>query len=127
MTLTILKIERRARKYHPSEGFRAMNAKARVYVFHEGETILEGFGNRAARPNQLYRQHVLPAVREFLGAPATKFAWSRHAGCSMCPCSPGFIANDLYGFDVHGTITNAPATTNPELAAARRGQLEAQL
>jgi len=134
---TVTKIEKHERsaprygKFGMSSTWRQFNAKPRIYVWTEGETVLENFGNRAARPSTLYRKYALPAVREKFGIPANvKISWSRTAGCS-CGCSPGFIVHSkdvLFRCDVHVTISaDAPKTTDPELAANRMGQLVMQL
>lgn len=73
----------------------------RLYIGPEKETFMENFlVGRRNRPTRLYRS-VLPEIFERFGLPEdTKAVWSRHAGCSMCPCSPGFILKhpDLKGF-----------------------------
>lgn len=67
--------------------------KTIVYFSHEGENVLEGFGNRRMRPVDLYKTY-LGDVAEALGLPrTTKFSWSQKAGCG-CGCSPGFITRE---------------------------------
>ncbi len=34
--------------------------------------------------------------------PASKMVFSRNAGCSMCPCSPGFVADRVIEVLVEG-------------------------
>lgn len=106
--------------YRDRRSHREYNKAARVYFFHKGESILENFGNRAARPRDLYKKF-LPQVAEAMGLPKdTKFRWSRYAGCS-CPCSPGFICDEVYRKDVYVTLSpEAPKTSNDpqELAEA---------
>ena len=65
----------------------------RIYVHPKGETILENlFIGRHNRPYKMYRELILPTVLEELGWDTdTKLRWSQKAGCTMCPCSPGFI------------------------------------
>lgn len=105
--------------------------KARVYFFHEGESILENFGNRAARPRDLYKTY-LGDVAERMGLPRdTKFRWSRYAGCS-CPCSPGFICDDLRGVKAFVTLSAEAPKVNDNAeelseAAHRTMQLVGQL
>lgn len=80
------------------------DAKARIYVHPEGENILQNLENRHQRPYTLYRKHVIPHVLRAMGLPSsTKARWSQRAGCS-CPCSPGFIVDDMLGTDVFVTI-----------------------
>ena len=86
---------------------RAARAATRVYVWPEGESIMENLENRRQRPYTTYRKEVLPYVLDQLGLPRdTKVRWSQHAGCSMCPCSPGFIIDSgPAGVSVSVTIT----------------------
>ena len=140
MNLNIVKFECRPRSYRTSNSHRELTAKTRVYVSHEGESVLEGFGNRAARPSTLYRKLVMPYVMLNLseagwegdvdpeeGSTEAKFYWNKFAGCSSCPCSPGFVVEDHYGHDVWVTIAGVERTTDPELAAYRGAQLGATL
>ena len=72
----------------------------KMYIFTEGENILENLANRRNRPHQFYKAEILPKVLEMitdeamkktLSNPNAKWGWSQKCGCSMCPCSPGFI------------------------------------
>lgn len=97
----------------------------RVYFWHEGESILENFGNRVARPTDVYRKF-LPEVSKALGLPEdTPYRWSQYAGCS-CPCSPGFICSDSTGKLVSVELSGAPNTSdNPkQLAEAWNRELQ---
>lgn len=65
--------------------------KPRLYVSVQGESFGESFAYRTTRPIALYRT-VLAEAFKHLGLPeGTKANWSAKAGCTMCPCSPGFI------------------------------------
>lgn len=78
---------------------------SRVYIFPQGETLLDNLQNRRSRPYNEYRKQVMPAVLKALGLPAgTKVKWSQYAGCS-CPCSPGFIVEDVVGKTVYVDVT----------------------
>lgn len=69
---------------------RSYDAKPRLYVWVDGENMLENFAYRENRPSKLYRKF-LPEIFATLGLPAdTKATWSQKAGCG-CGCSPGFI------------------------------------
>lgn len=82
-------------------------SKPRLYISPEGEGILANFANRTSRPYNTYRK-MLPQIFLALGLPAnTKARWSQHAGCSMCPCSPGFILDVEGTFDAWATIEMA--------------------
>ena len=67
-------------------------------------------GERYNKPYNMVRPLLKKALKE-VGIPEKelsemKFNWNRHAGCKMCPCSPGFIvsgANSLNGYNVYIT------------------------
>lgn len=99
--------------------------KPRIYFWPEGESILENLANRRNRPYTEYRRYLddvlrlasKMAERNYLAD--AKANWSKHAGCTMCPCSPGFVLSgpnvDLFGYDIHVTISQdsvAPVTTS---------------
>jgi hypothetical protein len=107
---------------------RDFGKKARIYFWHEDESILENFGNRVSRPVDVYRKF-LPQVAVALGLPEdTKFRWSQYAGCS-CPCSPGFICKEVVSKDVHVELKNAPLVDEGKEAVVmdRKVQLAEQL
>lgn len=79
----------------------------RVYIHIDGESIIENLENRRTRPYTFYKKNVLPVVFEVLGLQPEKASWSQKAGCTMCPCSPGFILRESrLNFDIHVTITD---------------------
>ena len=87
-----------------------MANKPRIYVFPKGETILQHLENRRDRPYTAYRKEVIPTVLAQLGLPEdTRVRWSQRAGCTMCPCSPGFIVEGyprgLSREDVYVTVS----------------------
>lgn len=87
-----------------SDYSKAMNKKARVYIFPKGENIYENLMNRRQRPQTQYRKEVIPSVLDEMGLPEnTKVRWSQYAGCS-CPCSPGFIIDEVHGTEVFVTV-----------------------
>lgn len=118
--MTKVKIEVRDRTFEYRRA-KEFYAHTRVYFGHEGENVLENFGNRACRPRDLYKTY-LPDVAEALGLPrTTKFRWSQKAGCS-CGCSPGFICNEDSKRDVWVTLSaDAPVVDE----ADKEGLLEA--
>lgn len=88
-------------------------AKPRIYVWPEGESIIENMENRRQRPYTEWKKTILPAmVEEYDLGENVKFRWSQTAGCG-CGCSPGFIVEDPYwdnmlnGKDLHVTVTLA--------------------
>lgn len=91
--------------------------KSRIYIWPQGESVLDNLVNRCGRPHQLYRREVLPQLFDKLGLPKDfKVNWSQHAGCSMCPCSPGFVCAlevvNAAGFraDIHVDVRGAEST-----------------
>lgn len=85
-----------------SERQSTYNSKPRLYVWVDGENILENFANRFDRPQKLYRS-MLPEIFKALDLEPVKASWSQKAGCS-CGCSPGFILdiNQDYGYSGAG-------------------------
>ena len=86
---------------------REYSKTTRIYIFIEGETLLQNLANRRSRPHRMYRERVLPTVFEKLGWDAkTKVRWSQQAGCP-CGCSPGFIVTGMRWHppqDIHVTV-----------------------
>jgi hypothetical protein len=94
-----------------SADFRQHIQKTRVYFDHSGENILENLAFRRNRPVDLYKMGL---------DRTTKFRWSIHAGCTMCPCSPGFLCDADVGNgkrDVWVTLSDAPQHNGTEDAA----------
>ena len=83
--------------------------KSRIYIWPEGETILENFNNRRSRPLGIYREAAFNALDKLeVDRSRLEIKWSQKAGCS-CGCSPGFVVDGwtekLSGNDLHVTIT----------------------
>lgn len=90
--------------YSDRRSLQEYNANTRVYIWPEGETVIDNLMNRKSRPYNIYKKEIMPEVLKELGLdPEMKVRWSRYAGCS-CPCSPGFILPMNLGYDVHVTI-----------------------
>jgi len=84
---------------------RERSRKTKVYIWPEGENVIENLQNRRSRPYSVYRKEVIPQVLAELGIPAdARVRWSQRAGCS-CPCSPGFIIEGYYGREAFVTVT----------------------
>jgi len=101
---------------------------AKVFVFSDKpESILDQLVTRRQRPHDVYRKAVEARVKQELidggfMQPDVKpsLRWDQYAGCSMCPCSPGFVVRgtntgiDIY-IDLRGeTRTTAEATQEEE-------------
>jgi hypothetical protein len=95
---------------------------------------LENLGNRTSRPYQDWKPLVIKQLAD-MGIEYSRVRWSQKAGCSMCPCSPGFVVDDarytdgrrVTGLDIWLTLAaeGAVKTTDPELAADRMAQVAA--
>lgn len=81
--------------------------RPRVYVSPKGETVMENlFYGRRNRPVKIYRAAAQETIALMYG-PNAKAHWSQHAGCSTCPCSPGFIISGATSHehqDAHITV-----------------------
>ena len=88
----------------------------KIYIWIENESILENMNNRRNRPYTTYKKEILPKLMEYLEMnfpkvhkhlKDVKWGWNQNCGCSMCPCSPGFIGDvirDNEVLDIHITI-----------------------
>ena len=104
MTLQIKNLDIRKREFNSS--WRDYSKQTRIFVWPEGESIMDNLANRRQRPHTTYKKEVIPAVLKAMDLPAdTKVRWSQYAGCS-CPCSPGFIITGHSRHDVHVNIAD---------------------
>lgn len=107
----------------------ARSGKSVIYVSIEAETWWENVGDRVSRPYKEWMQPIRDEFKHrFFGANAVDLKgmhWYAKAGCSMCPCSPGFILPNHRGVDFWVTLDTDVRTTDPELSAARIAQLAA--
>lgn len=134
--LTITEIDVRARRYPAratAADYREFHSKPRCYVHPSGETVLENlFVGRRNRPVDLYKNEVVPEVKQALAdfvseqlnrpVALSEFSlrWSQKAGCS-CGCSPGFIVSGpCPNIDVFVTVeaANDAAAVVPEATDA---------
>lgn len=76
----------------------------KIFIHPEGETIFENLINRHNRPYEKYRDEVIPKILDYFKKrdpkvykliKDLKWKWSKNCGCSMCPCSPGFHAENI--------------------------------
>lgn len=94
----------------------------KLYIWLTDETILENIQNRRSRPYTDYKREVIPQLIERLKIEQprhyevlknVKWGWNQNCGCSMCPCSPGFVGNvkrefpnDVYSIHINVTVSN---------------------
>lgn len=108
-----MKLEIIARPNTDPRGPYGRTAKGRMFVEHKGETLVENLGARLNRDHRFYRRAIVPAVRKHLRLPdEVKFTWTQMAGCTRCPCSPGFVLEGVVGTSIWVTLTD---DGNPEL------------
>lgn len=92
-------MQRRGEKYR-------MNPK--LYIQIENESIMQNLQNRRTRPHNTYKDEVIPQVIRALEKDHpelyrklqnAKWGWRQDCGCSVCPCSPGFVATEVTGLE----------------------------
>jgi len=85
------------------EPFRDNN---KCYIWVERESIVENLMNRRSRPYKFYQENVLPQILKEVNEKYPEYristnvkdwGWRQKCGCSMCPCSPGFIQKNGSG------------------------------
>jgi hypothetical protein len=85
----------------------------KVYIFHERENIITNLIERHKRPFLVYKKELVPLILQklekehklvFDTIKGQNWEWSKNCGCSMCPCSPGFIIDNGYVTDIFVTI-----------------------
>lgn len=125
----ILIIERRTPyrvypKYGPGywgQSPREYGAATRIFVSEKGETVLDNLASRTGRPVDAYRaavNEILPTI----GLAGYKITWSQKAGCSMCPCSPGFILKSPDGKRFRYEPETGPCDIWVEITAGDLGE-----
>lgn len=75
--------------------------KHHVFIWPEGESLIENLANRRSRPVKEYRA-VVNKVLEDHDVDTSKVIvkWSQRAGCG-CGCSPGFVVDGWLGTELH--------------------------
>lgn len=72
----------------------------KAYVWVSGESVMENLINRHSRPYKFYQENILPEILKQVDAEHPEYristnvkdwGWRSKCGCSMCPCSPGFV------------------------------------
>jgi hypothetical protein len=98
MNVQVIEADVHARKpvpYWHGRDYKSYISKPRIYVSVAGDTLLDSLAARGTRPPKQFRTLAVPAALAALGLAAdTRVTFSHYAGCSMCPCSPGYIVED---------------------------------
>lgn len=85
----------------------------KLYVWLDGESVLENLVNRRSRPHTFYKKEIIPLIMEKLAASSPdihtavrneKWGWRQKCGCSMCPCSPGFVGSGYSSYEIHASV-----------------------
>lgn len=102
-TITRLNVKYESYSSRKNEPYRSAN---KLYIWPEGETVLENLVNRRFRPTDFYKKEIIPVVMKQLQEQFPEQAkcigkenwgWRAKCGCSMCPCSPGFVQASSHG------------------------------
>jgi len=78
----------------------------RIYFEYTKETVLDNLVNRHFRP-WIEMRKLLPEILSQvpdIDPNKIKIHKSIHAGCRMCPCSPGFIMAGEKRYDIWATV-----------------------
>lgn len=112
----ITAIERSRRTYSNRE-WREYWSAPRMYISIEDETVFDNLVNRKRRPYNEYKKMIHSSgVSSMINLETLQ--WRQNAGCTLCPCSPGFIIPvqeiEINGvvtrhFDLWVTLTGAPS------------------
>ena len=106
--------EIKIKRYSSRQGEKKQSSP-KMYIFIENESVMENLQNRRTRPYNEYKKLIIPKVMESISKTHPdlferirdiKWGWDRYCGCSMCPCSPGFIGEGAYyeSTDIYVTI-----------------------
>jgi hypothetical protein len=71
-----------------------------IYTVRGASKIVDRAWDKLNRFIVSHKRKIAKGVLEQMFKDEVKINWSKHAGCSMCPCSPGFIATGLNNFDI---------------------------
>lgn len=118
------KITLRPRTYFYKDSWSEYSKAPRMYVSVADETILDNLQNRKRRPYNVYKTLIHSSDLHKV-IDTSVLQWSQKAGCTMCPCSPGFILNrhsltiegqTYTNFDLWIELESAPAVDERKLA-----------
>jgi hypothetical protein len=110
MEIQKIEIRRDGRRFKEKK-----KSSPKIYIFIENETLMRNLMNRRDRPYKTYKEHIIPDVMDsisktdpnlFERIKDVNWHWDKNCGCSLCPCSPGFIGEGAYSepSDIYVTI-----------------------
>lgn len=85
----------------------------KMYVWVSGESVLENLMNRRDRPHVFYKKEIVPLIMEMIKEQNNEvyekiknhqWGWRQKCGCSMCPCSPGFVSDGDGMFTISANV-----------------------
>ena len=85
----------------------------KMYVWVSGENVLDNLMNRRNRPHQFYKKEIIPLIMEMIKEQNSvayekikdqQWGWRQKCGCSMCPCSPGFVSDKDGMWLIHADV-----------------------
>ena len=111
MKFEIINLKAEYEPYHTrkNEPYKASN---KLYIWPEGETIMENLFNRHDRPSKVWKEVVIPAVLSklqevnptaFEAVKGEEWGWRQKCGCT-CPCSPGFVGKKGGQYYISATV-----------------------
>lgn len=101
-------IQIKVESYHERKG-EPHKFKNKIYMWPD-ETVWENLENRRNRPHTEWKKEVIPMVMDWLKTNKpnhyetlknSKWGWRQNCGCSMCPCSPGFVSDNEGYISIH--------------------------
>lgn len=99
MKFEIVKVTAKQEYLHQRKG-EPYRWRSKMYIWPEGETVLDNLFNRRNRPAKVWQEQVIPVILEKLKETNPevyevikdqKWGWRQKCGCT-CPCSPGFVS-----------------------------------
>lgn len=111
MKFEITSLKAQYEPYHTRRG-EPYKGSNKLYIWPEGETILENLFNRHDRPSKIWKEELIPAVMEALklqdqtiyeAVKDEEWGWRQKCGCT-CPCSPGFVGKKGGQFYISATV-----------------------
>lgn len=87
----------RQRNYHDYRGYYrsyASNPRCYVRLSYPQSTMVDDLVLRHMHNPRRLRPLVIATLKD-KGLIVSKLHWSKNAGCSSCPCSPGFVVDDF--------------------------------
>jgi hypothetical protein len=111
MKFEIIELNARPESYHSRKG-EPHRYKDKMYIWPQGESVLENLFNRHDRPTKIWKEEIIPAILEKIRIehPSVyeyvkdeKWGWRQRCGCS-CPCSPGFVGTKDNCYSISATV-----------------------